>query len=103
MLRRHTDMPPDDSALDAFLGILSAALSGLALLVLCLGLTWCSHSAHAQTLLSMDRADYTRGPERIECWLVPAPRAAQYVTGTLVVDCGSDVDGLFRNGFEVLP
>lgn len=59
--------------------------------------------AHGQTLVQIDRSDYSAGHERVECWLTPIPAAAQYVAGTLLVTCGSDPDGLFRNGFELTP
>jgi hypothetical protein len=100
---RSTDRPADDRALDALRGIMLGALAGAALVLLALALTGLILPARGQTLVSIDRADYDRGAKHIECWLAPRAVAASYAGAVLTVDCGSDPDKLFHDGFEVSP
>lgn len=59
--------------------------------------------AQAQTaapaLVSIDRADAVYGMQHYECWLTHF----QYTGALMLIDCHSDIDAIFHNGFEPLP
>lgn len=57
-------------------------------------------AAMGQVFVSINRMDYDHGPAHLECWLTMSSRAAQYAYSVLTVDCVSDVDGIFHNGFD---
>ena len=73
----------------ALVAVIVAALFGVAVL-------------HAQTLVLMQRADATQGPQQIECILDAVPDAVQYSSTGLIVRCHSDADDVFHNGFDAL-
>ena len=57
--------------------------------------------AQAQTapaLVSIDRFDAVYGPQHVECWLTHF----QYTGAVMLIDCHSDIDAIFGNGFEAL-
>lgn len=47
--------------------------------------------------------NYTQGVLVHECWLDTAHYGAIGTGYGLIVECHSDIDGLFKNGFEVTP
>ena len=94
-MRRRTDDQPDDVS-PAVRGL----VIGLAIIALATALAALMLPARAQTLVSVDRTGYTTGRQHVECWLSGTPAAAVYATGTLVVDCHDDMDGIYTNGFE---
>ncbi len=47
--------------------------------------------------VDVHRTDYTEGAQVFQCYLT---EAAAYNGTVLVVDCHSDLDGLFHNGFD---
>ena len=59
--------------------------------------------ARAQTsapaLVSIDRADAVYGTQHHECW----PTHFQYTGALMLIDCHSDIDAIFHNGFDTLP
>lgn len=98
-MRRGSDRKPDDAPMDAVRGL----VIGLALVALAVALAALMLPAHAQTLVLMDRADYVRGAQTIECILDAVPVAVQYSSLGLYIRCHSDADGIFGNGFEGAP
>mgnify|MGYP006909078187 CR=1 FL=1 len=75
---------------------LGVALLLVSLWALC-DFAWAQASAPA--LVSIDRADAVYGPQHYECWLTHF----QYNYPTMVIDCHSDIDAIFGNGFDPLP
>lgn len=54
-------------------------------------------------LVSMERADASRGAQHIECWLVARPAAMVIMSHVITVDCVSDPESIFANDFEAAP
>ena len=90
--RHHID--PDTRR--AFEGLL--IMAGMAALIVVFSLL-AIRAAHGQALVDMTRYDYTRGKQEIACYL----DHLQYTNQTAIIRCHSSEDGIFRNGFEVLP
>lgn len=89
-------MPRREDLIDVVALLLAVAI-GLVIVI-----AFFAAATRAQTLVSMDRADAVRGQQHIECWLVPQPAAAIVTRTVIVIDCGSDPDRLYSNGFEVM-